>query len=64
VSEPEFCVLLTVWSVFKNAFIEAFEQSVEGMVHFYETRSHLFDLTTNLVIDETSGTLAVQKDEL
>ena len=34
VGEPEFGVLITIWNVFKNAFIEAFEQSVEGMIEF------------------------------
>lgn len=34
-----------------------FPNTAGYMMHFYETRSHLFDFTTNLVMDETSGTL-------
>lgn len=41
-----------------------FPNTAGYMMHFYETRSHLFDFTTNLVIDESSATLAVHQDRL
>ena len=44
--------------------IVCFPNTAGYMMHFYETRSHLFDFTTNLVIDETSETRGVHHDEL
>lgn len=44
--------------------IVCFPNTAGYMMHFYETRSHLYDFTTNLVIEETSGTLAVHQDTL
>ena len=44
--------------------IVCFPNTAGYMMHFYETRSHLFDFSTNLVLVDRSGTLAVQKDEL
>lgn len=41
-----------------------FPNTAGYMMHFYETRSHLFDLAPNLVMDETSGTWGVHHDEL
>lgn len=43
--------------------IVCFPNTAGYMMHFYETRSHLFDFSTNLVMDETSGTSAVKQDE-
>jgi len=44
--------------------IVCFPNTAGYMMHFYETRSHLFDFSTNLVMDETSGIMAVHRDEL
>lgn len=44
--------------------IVCFPNTAGYMMHFYETRSHLFDFTINLVIDEKSGRLAVYQDEV
>ena len=44
--------------------IVCFPNTAGYMMHFYETRSHLFEFSTNLVLDESSGTMVVQKDEL
>ena len=44
--------------------IVCFPNTAGYMMHFYETRSHLFDFTTNLMLEENSGTMVVQKDEL
>jgi len=32
-------------------------------MHLYETRSHLYEFTTNLVIDENSGVLEVHHEK-
>lgn len=34
IDDPEVGVFTTVWNIFRNAFIEAFEQSVEGVIDF------------------------------
>jgi diaminopimelate decarboxylase len=44
--------------------IVCFPNTAGYMMHFYETRSHLFDFSTNLVMDETSGIMGVHRDEL
>jgi len=44
--------------------IICFPNTAGYMMHFYETQSHLFDFTTNLVISENSGTMSIQRDEL
>ena len=44
--------------------IICFPNTAGYMMHFNETRSHLYDFSTNLVLDETSGNLAVYHDKL
>lgn len=44
--------------------IVCFPNTAGYLMHFYETRSHLYDFTANLVMDETPGTLAVHRDEI
>ncbi len=34
IDDPEVGVFTTIWNIFRNAFIEAFEQSVEGVIDF------------------------------
>jgi len=34
VDDPEAGIFLTIWNTFRNAFIEAFEQAVEGVIDF------------------------------
>ncbi len=34
IDDPEAGIYTTIWNVFRNAFIEAFEQTVEGIVEF------------------------------
>lgn len=34
VDDPDAGVYLTIWNIFRNAFIDAFEQSVEGVIEF------------------------------
>lgn len=34
IDDPEAGIFLTVWNIFINAFVEAFEQSVEGIIDF------------------------------
>lgn len=43
--------------------IVCFPNTAGYMMHFYETRSHLFELSTNLVIVENSGSLVVHHDK-
>lgn len=43
--------------------IVCFPNTAGYMMHFYETRSHLFDFSTNLVMDEIEGTLTVLHDD-
>lgn len=44
--------------------IVCFPNTAGYMMHFYETRSHLYEFTTNLVLDKSSGKPAVHRDEL
>lgn len=44
--------------------IVCFPNTAGYMMHFYETRSHLFDFSTNLVMDEISVTMAAYEDDL
>lgn len=41
-----------------------FPNTAGYMMHFYETRSHLFEFANNVVIDRISDRLAVHQDEL
>jgi len=34
VDDPEVGIFTTIWNIFRNAFIEAFEQAVEGIIDF------------------------------
>ena len=43
--------------------IICFPNTAGYMMHFYETRSHLFEFSSNLIIDESSGSMAVHKEE-
>ena len=42
--------------------IVCFPNTAGYMMHFNETRSHLFEFSTNLVVSENSGSLAVHHD--
>jgi len=42
--------------------IICFPNSAGYMMHFYETQSHLYDFTTNLVINEDSEGAPVRDD--
>ena len=44
--------------------IICFPNTAGYMMHFYETQSHLFDLATNLVINQDSDEIKIQHDEL
>ena len=44
--------------------IVCFLNTAGYLMHFYETRSHLFDFTTNLVLDDSSEKLAAHHDEI
>lgn len=44
--------------------IVCFPNTAGYMMHFYETRSHLYEFSTNLVISENSDALTVHHDEL
>ena len=43
--------------------IVCFPNTAGYMMHFYETRSHLFEFSTNLVMDENKGTLGMYQDD-
>jgi len=34
IDDPEIGIFSTIWNIFRNAFVEAFEQSVEGIIDF------------------------------
>ena len=40
-----------------------FPNTAGYMMHFYETRSHLFEFAARVVMDESSGTPTVRLDE-
>ena len=44
--------------------IVCFPNTAGYMMHFYETRSHLFEFTTNLVMDRNRDSLSVHQDDL
>ncbi len=44
--------------------IICFPNTAGYMMHFYETQSHLYDFTTNLVINQDSEEMLIERDEL